>query len=217
MTKRTPKMMVLISLSLVVLSIGGCQAERCTGYYGPGGTFWNGFDCPGFWDSWYERYCCGSCTYKFCCDHENSFDQDDCEYSDYGSESSYYYDDESETNHGWLIILYIVSGLVVFILSLLVMACVCCHYISAKSRSATTVIQTRQADPHVPMPSPRTSMLVQTSSQQTNQQAYVPQHMSMEPPGYHGAVPPPPAYYPPENYCRQNEGAGPSTKAPLPL
>ena len=61
-------------------------AERCTQYNDVFGWVTDGFECPRWYDSWDDTYCCGSNSYKYCCSESwLAIDDQDYSWVDWGN------------------------------------------------------------------------------------------------------------------------------------
>ncbi|XP_002741172.1 uncharacterized protein LOC100374598 isoform X1 [Saccoglossus kowalevskii] len=165
---------------LLIMVVLGVNSDDCSSYYDSNGDYVYSFSCPQSNDGYSEIYCCGTSSYKYCCDYSTwlSFDY----------ESDWAGDFDDAVGLGISIILGIVFGIIglIVLIILCIVACVCCCAQAGQSSSKTTVV-------HAPnQVSPASPVVVSQSSAQAQQA--VPQAYSNPPPNYAGQIPPPAVY-----------------------
>ncbi|KAG5284461.1 hypothetical protein AALO_G00026970 [Alosa alosa] len=116
-----------ISLPLAVEAAG----EYCHGWSDSYNTWHRGFQCPEQYDGEEARYCCGTCTLRYCCTSvEARLDQSTCDPDDFSNGKVRTMTSNVPT---YLPFVIVVSAFLSFVLVGTVVSVCCCHCLKPKS------------------------------------------------------------------------------------
>ncbi|XP_036379682.1 shisa family member 2a [Megalops cyprinoides] len=114
----------------------GANGEYCHGWADAYNIWHKGFQCPERYDGEDARYCCGTCTLRYCCTAaEARLDQSSCD-----NDNFFEFENDEKTNQKnpqvptYLPFLIVAGAFVSFVVVGSVVAVCCCHCLKPKPR-----------------------------------------------------------------------------------
>ncbi|XP_070579241.1 protein shisa-3-like [Ptychodera flava] len=150
-----------LSLTILVLHKGVKGTEYCEPYYDNNGNLNNGFTCSNAILLRFFNYCCGICTFKYCCNDPSDLDQSSCQITTAVQSTEITVTEKSSLREDELFtIVAVTTGTSGFLLVAAVVGCLLCYWLSTRSSTPSKM-------PWVP---PNRVSPVQTSHQHSESQ-----------------------------------------------
>ncbi|XP_012675035.2 shisa family member 2a [Clupea harengus] len=125
-------LVLLLDMSLPLCAEGA--GEYCHGWSDSSNTWHRGFHCPEQYDGEDARYCCGTCTLRYCCTSvEARLDQSTCDPDDFINNSNGKVRTMTPNVPTYLPFVIVVSAFLSFVLVGTVVSVCCCHCLKPKS------------------------------------------------------------------------------------